>query len=145
MNSKVACQKLLGDLTQRNLGGLSFWTQPNSWHHFMSDHIVTFSVLPIDPEHTLLRTKWLVHKDAVEGRDYDPKELSLVWHATNKQDGALVERTHLGATSPAYQPGPYSPYTEELVEKFMSWYFKRLRAETGLGAGATVSPIAASG
>ncbi len=47
--------------------------------------------------------------------------------------------------SPAYQQGPYSPYTEELVEKFMSWYFKRLRAETGLGAGATVSSLAASG
>jgi glycine betaine catabolism A len=145
MNSKVACQKLLGDLTQRNLGGLSFWTQPNSWHHFMSDHIVTFSVLPIDAEHTLLRTKWLVHKDAVEGKDYDPKELSSVWHATNKQDGALVERTHSGSQSSAYVPGPYSPYTEELVEKFMSWYFKRLRAETGAGAGATVSSIAATG
>jgi Rieske 2Fe-2S family protein len=145
MNSKVACQKLLGDLTQRNLGGLSFWTQPNSWHHFMSDHIVTFSVLPIDAHHTLLRTKWLVHKDAVEGRDYDPKELSEVWHATNKQDGALVERTHLGAQSGAYQQGPYSPYTEELVEKFINWYIKGLRAETGLGAGATVSSLAASG
>jgi Rieske 2Fe-2S family protein len=107
----------------------------------MSDHIVTFSVLPIDPEHTLLRTTWLVHKDAVEGRDYDPKELSLVWHATNKQDGALVERTYQGTLSPGYQPGPYSPYTEELVEKFMSWYIKRLRAETGLGA-ATVSSLA---
>lgn len=141
MNSKVACQKLLGNLTQRNLGGLSFWTQPNSWHHFMSDHIVTFSVLPIDPEHTLLRTKWLVHKDAVEGRDYDPKELSEVWRATNKQDGELVERTHIGTQSQAYQQGPYSPYTEELVEKFMSWYFKRLRAETGIAAGS-VSPIA---
>jgi glycine betaine catabolism A len=145
MNSKVACQKLLGELEQRNLGGLSFWTQPNSWHHFMSDHIVTFSALPIDAEHTLLRTKWLVHKDAVEGRDYDPKELSSVWHATNKQDGSLVERTHIGSQSAAYQPGPYSPYTEGLVEKFMSWYFKRLRAETGLGAGANVSSMAASG
>lgn len=143
MNSSVACQKLLGDLTQRNLGGLSFWTQPNSWHHFMSDHIVTFSVLPIDAEHTLLRTKWLVHKDAVEGKDYDPKDLSSVWHATNKQDGALVERTHIGSQNPAYQPGPYSPYTEELVEKFISWYFKRLRAETGL-APASVSSLAAS-
>lgn len=143
MNSKVACQKLLGELTQRNLGGLSFWTQPNSWHHFMSDHIVTFSVLPIDPERTLLRTKWLVHKDAVEGRDYDPKELSEVWHATNKQDGSLVERTQIGSQSAAYQPGPYSPYTEELVEKFMSWYFKRLRTETGQES-AIVSPFAAS-
>ncbi len=145
MNSKVACEKLLGDLTQRNLGGLSFWTQPNSWHHFMSDHIVTFSAMPIDAEHTLLRTKWLVHKDAIEGKDYDVKALSEVWHATNKQDGALVERTHAGSQSSAYQPGPYSPYTEELVEKFMSWYFKRLRAETGLGAGSTVSAMKASG
>jgi len=143
MSSKVACQKLLGDLTLRNLGGLSFWTQPNSWHHFMSDHIVTFSVLPIDPEHTLLRTKWLVHKDAVAGRDYDPKELSEVWHATNKQDGALVERTQIGSHSSAYAPGPYSPYTEPLVEKFMSWYFKRLGAETGLAAAPGAAPIAA--
>jgi Rieske 2Fe-2S family protein len=143
LDSKVACKKLLGSLTQRNLGGLSFWTQPNSWHHFMSDHIVTFSVLPIDAEHTLLRTKWLVHKDAVEGRDYDPQELSAVWHATNRQDGALVERTQVGSHSSAYQPGPYSPFTEELVEKFMSWYFQRLRSETG-HESAIVSPFAAS-
>lgn len=143
LDSKVACKKLLGDLALRNLGGLSFWTQPNSWHHFMSDHIVTFSVLPMDPEHTLLRTKWLVHKDAVEGQDYDPKELSAVWHATNMQDGALVERTQVGSHSAAYVPGPYSPYTEELVEKFMSWYFQRLRTATG-HESATVSPFAAS-
>ena len=32
------------------LGGLSVWTQPNSWHHFMSDHIVSFSVLPLAAE-----------------------------------------------------------------------------------------------
>ncbi len=145
MTSQVACQKLLGDLTQRNLGGLSFWTQPNSWHHFMSDHIVTFSVLPIDPGHTLLRTRWLVHKDAVEGRDYDAADLSSVWRATNKQDGALVELTHIGSQNAAYQQGPYSPYTEELVEKFMSWYVQRLRAETGLSAGASVSSLAANG
>jgi Rieske 2Fe-2S family protein len=128
MDSKVACQKLLGDLTQRNLGGLSFWTQPNSWHHFMSDHIVTFSVMPIDAEHTLLRTKWLVHKDAVEGVDYDPKKISEVWRATNKQDSTLVERTQRGANSEWYEPGPYSPYTEELVEKFTNWYIQRLEA-----------------
>jgi Rieske 2Fe-2S family protein len=145
INTKVACQRLLGDLQQRNLGGLSFWTQPNSWHHFMSDHIVTFSVLPIDEGRTLLRTKWLVHKDAVEGRDYDPVELSSVWRATNRQDGALVERTHQGAECPAYEPGPYSPYTEIFVEKFMSWYIQRLRAVIGLGSGASVTSLAASG
>jgi len=126
MDGKVASQKLLGDFSQRNLGGLSFWTQPNSWHHFMSDHIITFSAIPIDAEHTLVRTTWLVHKDAVEGVDYNIDRLCKVWRATNKQDSTLVERTHRGVKSNQYLPGPYSPYTEELVEKFTNWYIQRL-------------------
>ena len=128
MDSKVACNKLLGELTQRNLGGLSFWTQPNSWHHFMSDHIVTISAMPIDANHTMLRTKWLVNKDAVEGVDYDIKRITEVWQATNRQDSTLVERTQRGTTSEWYEPGPYSPYTEDLVEKFANWYIQRLEA-----------------
>ena len=142
MDSLVACQKLLGDLTQRNLGGLSFWTQPNSWHHFMSDHIVTFSVLPIDAQHTLLSTKWLVHKDALEGKDYDTKKITEVWQATNKQDSTLVERTQRGVHSDQYEPGPYSPYTEELVEKFTNWYIQRL--EITIADKVNVIPIKAA-
>ena len=126
IDTKVACNKLLGNLTQPALGGLSVWTQPNSWQHFMSDHIVSFSVLPIAANRTLLRTRWLVHKDAQEGVDYDVNKLSSVWIATNAQDSALVERTHLGVSSPAYQPGPYSPYTEGLVNVFCEWYLKHL-------------------
>ena len=142
MDGKVASRKLLGKLTQRNLGGLSFWTQPNSWHHFMSDHIVTFSALPIDAEHTLVRSTWLVHKDAVEGVDYDIKKLSEVWRATNKQDSNLVERTQRGVKSDQYEPGPYSPYTEELVEKFTNWYIQRL--EIAITNKANVIPIKAA-
>lgn len=134
MDSKVACKKLLGDLTLRNLGGLSYWTQPNSWHHFMSDHIVTFTVLPIDAHTTLLRTKWLVHKDAVEGVDYDKDHLAAVWRATNRQDGALVERCQFGSRNPEYRPGPYSPFTEELVEKFTAWYVGRMREAAGIAS-----------
>jgi Rieske 2Fe-2S family protein len=142
MDSKVACQKLLGNLTQRNLGGLSFWTQPNSWHHFMSDHIVTFSALPIDAEHTHLRTTWLVHKDAVEGKDYNVNKITEVWRATNQQDSTLVERTMRGVHSDQYEPGPYSPYTEELVEKFTNWYIQRL--EIAVADKANVIPIKAT-
>jgi Rieske 2Fe-2S family protein len=129
IDTKVACRKLLGTLTRADLGGLSLWTQPNSWHHFMSDHIVSFSVLPIAPGKTLLRTRWLVHKDAQEGVDYDLDKLTSVWTATNDQDGSLVERAHAGVSSSAYEPGPYSPFTEGLVEKFCEWYLDRLSAE----------------
>lgn len=132
LDTKVACRRLLGNLTDPQLGGLSFWTQPNSWHHFMSDHIVTFSVIPLDAHNTLVRTKWLVHRDAVEGVDYDIGNLTGVWEATNRQDADLVELAHAGARSPAYEPGPYSPYTEGLVDQFCNWYVSRLAA--GLGA-----------
>jgi Rieske 2Fe-2S family protein len=126
LSTEVACRKLLGGQTERKLGGLHFWTQPNSWHHFMSDHAVVFSVLPLDPEHSLLRTKWLVHKDAVEGVDYDIQKLTEVWVATNAQDSELVGYQHSGVSSPAYEPGPYSPYTEGLVDKFANWYLGRI-------------------
>jgi glycine betaine catabolism A len=132
VDTRVASRKLLGQLPQAALGGLSVWTQPNSWHHFMSDHIVSFSVLPIAPDRTLLRTRWLVHKDAEEGVDYHVDRLTSVWTATNSQDGALVERAHQGISSPAYEPGPYSPFTEGLVDGFCDWYLGRLAA--GLAA-----------
>jgi glycine betaine catabolism A len=126
LDTRVACRLLLGDFTNAKLGGLSFWTQPNSWHHFLGDHIVTFSALPIDAGRTLVRTKWLVNKDAVEGVDYDLARLTEVWTATNAQDSDLVGICQRGAESPAYQPGPYSPNTEMLVEKFCTWYIGRM-------------------
>ncbi|MBT0570706.1 aromatic ring-hydroxylating dioxygenase subunit alpha [Curvibacter sp. CHRR-16] len=130
MNAEVASKRLLGDLKDPALGGLSFWTQPNSWHHFMSDHVVSFSVLPLAADATLVRTTWCVHKDAVEGVDYDVANLTKVWNATNDQDRRLVEETQVGVASGAYEPGPYSPYTEDLVEKFAVWYVDRLREQT---------------
>ncbi|CAN5456568.1 aromatic ring-hydroxylating dioxygenase subunit alpha [soil metagenome] len=132
LDTKIASKRLLGGINDPQSGGLSFWTQPNSWHHFMSDHIVTFSAIPLGPEETLVRTKWLVHKDAIEGHDYDLENLTSVWNATNRQDADLVEISQAGVRSPAYEPGPYSPFTEGLVEKFCGWYLGRLSA--GLAA-----------
>lgn len=126
-DTRIACRRLLGRLTDRKLGALSVWTQPNSWHHFMSDHVVSFAVLPLTPERTLLRTKWLVHKEAVEGQDYDTANLTFVWEATNRQDAGLVEVAQQGVRNAAYEPGPYSPYTEGLVAKFGEWYISRLQ------------------
>ena len=120
------CARLLGDVPSARLGHLSVHLQPNSWFHFVSDHVITFSVLPLAPDRSVLRTTWLVHADAVEGQDYDVDSLTRVWRATNDQDRTLVARTQLGVSSPAYVPGPYSP-TEGQVEAFVNWYVGRLR------------------
>jgi Rieske 2Fe-2S family protein len=126
MDGSPLCTRLLGDVPSARFGHLSVHLQPNSWFHFVSDHIVTFSVLPLGPDRSLLRTTWLVHADAVEGQDYDVDALTRVWRATNDQDRTLVTRTQLGVSSPAYVPGPYSP-TEGQVEAFVNWYVGRLR------------------
>lgn len=134
LDTRVASKKLLGQFTDAKLGGLSFWTHPNSWHHFMSDHVVTFSVLPIAPDRTLVRTTWLVHKDAIEGQDYQLDNLKMVWTMTNQQDADLVRLAQLGTEMPAYQPGPYSIYTEPHVEAFCAWYIERLKDYLAPGA-----------
>lgn len=106
---------------------LSVWTQPNSWHHFCHDHVVTFSLTPLGPDRTLLRTSWLVHEDAQAGVDYDPDNLAAVWRATNAQDSALAALNHAGVATDGYRPGPYS-LEEKLVDAFKSFYVDRARA-----------------
>jgi Rieske 2Fe-2S family protein len=123
----AACRRLLADFPTARLGRLGLHMQPNAWFHFMADHAITFSVIPLAPDRTLVRTTWLVHPDAVEGVDYDLDTLTRVWRATNDQDAVFVARAQLGATSPAYLPGPYSP-TEYQVEAFINWYVTRLKA-----------------
>jgi glycine betaine catabolism A len=127
VSTRVASTKLFGDLTRRDLGDTHLWTH-NSWTHIMSDHAVVSYIIPLAPDKTLVRSKWLVHADAVEGVDYDIKDLTEVWIATNTQDKHLVEITHEGTQDPAYRPGTFSPFTEAYVDQFSRWYAARLNA-----------------
>ncbi|WP_027966237.1 aromatic ring-hydroxylating oxygenase subunit alpha [Halomonas halocynthiae] len=126
MDGKQGCKKLMGRLTNPDMGSLRILNLPNSWSHFMGDHAVVFRVLPLGPQKTVVTTKWLVHKDAVEGVDYDPEELRKVWDATNDQDRRLAEQNQRGINSKAYQPGPYSKTFEFGVIDFVDWYCERL-------------------
>jgi Rieske 2Fe-2S family protein len=127
LDTQVACTRLFGDLTRRDLGDMHLWTH-NSWTHVMSDHAVISYIIPLSPDRTLVRTKWLVHADAVEGVDYDLSTLTHVWSATNQQDADLVAITHNGTQDPAYSPGPFSAFTESYVDQFSRWYAARLAA-----------------
>ncbi|WP_018156476.1 aromatic ring-hydroxylating oxygenase subunit alpha [Demetria terragena] len=126
MDGTAACRKLLGDLDTARLGRMSLHHQPNMWSHFMADHAVVFSVLPLAADRTLVRTTWLVHQDAVEGEDYDLDHLTDVWIKTNEQDATFCRRAQEGVTDPAYEPGPYAP-TEYHVDAFVTWYTERLQ------------------
>ncbi len=126
IDGTAASQKLLGDFDTPRLGRASLHHQPNFWSHFLADHAVTSVAIPLGPTRTLVRTTWLVHKDAVEGRDYDLDNLTKVWTLTNEQDATFVARAQSGVNSPAYEPGPYAP-TEYDVDAFCTWYIDEVR------------------
>ena len=122
MSTKAAVAKPMGAMPFRDAGSLLFFHYPNTWNHFLGDHAITFRVLPISATETEVTTTWLVHKDAVEGVDYDLKTLTEVWLATNDEDRLVVEENQKGILSPAYEPGPYSTLQEEGVIQFVDWY-----------------------
>jgi len=126
LDSKAACKRLLGSFKEAALGTLHFHLQPNAWFHFLGDHIITFSVIPLSRARTLVRTTWLVHAEAEEGKDYDVNNLTGVWEATNAQDAAFVAETQRGVTSPRYVPGPLGS-AEFMVDYFHRWYVERMR------------------
>jgi Rieske 2Fe-2S family protein len=128
LDTRVACTRLFGHLARRDLGDVHLWTH-NSWTHVMSDHAVISYIIPLAPDKTLVRTKWLVNADAVEGVDYDIDTLTEVWKATNRQDADLVAITHSGTQDPGYIPGPFSAFTESYVDQFSRWYAARLAAQ----------------
>lgn len=117
---------LSDDVQGGGIGALMLFHYPSSWNHVLIDHAVTFRVLPLTPLTTAVTTKWLVHKDAVEGVDYDLETLTHVWIETNNQDRRIVEDNASGVASPAYLPGPYSAVHEGGVMQFVDWYARTI-------------------
>lgn len=135
LDGNIACKKLLGNLTEPDLGSVRMFRVPHNWNHFLSDHIIHFRVLPISADRTELRTTWLVHEDAVEGVDYDVEHLTAVWKATNSEDGMLAENNHRGVLSKAYRPGPYAP-SEFMLTHFTDWYAGKMAKYAGISPAA---------
>ncbi len=72
MTGRAAVRRPLSDsVAEPDIGTLLMFHFPTTWNHVLADHAISFRVLPISPTQTQLTTKWLVHRDAVEGVDYD--------------------------------------------------------------------------
>ncbi len=127
----AVCRPLSADVTLPAIGTLLMFHYPSIWNHVLGDHAVSFRVLPLSATETQITTKWLVNKDAVEGRDYDLGELTRVWLATNDQDRRVIEENQRGILSPAYEPGPYSPEHESGTMQFVDWYCAALERSLG--------------
>ena len=122
LDGRYACSKLLIPSGEGYIGTLRWATEPNAFSQALRDHAFTFEAWPIDVGTTHVRAKWLVHKDAVEGRDYELPHLTALWSATNDQDKWLAENNFRGVQGAGYVPGPYSSNDEKKVIDFVNWY-----------------------
>ena len=140
MSGRAAVARSFSDSVRaESIGALLLYHYPTTWNHVLGDQAVSFRVLPLGPDATAVTTKWLVHKDAVEGVDYDLAELIHVWTETNDQDRRIVEENARGIHSPAYEPGPYSMVHEGGTAQFVDWYARALEPRLAGGARKPLS------
>ena len=84
MSGKAAVRRPLADsIAEPDTGTLLLFHFPSTWNHVLADHAISFRVLPISPTQTQLTTKWLVHRDAVEGVDYDLSRIDRLYCRVN--------------------------------------------------------------
>jgi glycine betaine catabolism A len=122
MDGRLSCGKLMCDVANGDIGSMRWSLEPHCFAHATSDVTFMFSAMPTGPQETVVTSKWLVHKDAVEGVDYRVDELIELWTRTNLQDRDLCETNQRGVNSLGYIPGPYSEEAEALVMRFVDWY-----------------------
>jgi Rieske 2Fe-2S family protein len=116
------------------LPGISGWTHKTRiaitdystgyWQAY-DDHVAVARFTPRGPEFTDCEIFWLVHPDAVEGKDYVAKNLMALWDITIREDIWIVENNHLGVKSGAYGPGRYSKNEGEPSD-FVAWYMNEV-------------------
>jgi glycine betaine catabolism A len=122
LDGNMLVSRRLASLDASSLGGLRWATEANSFCHVFADYAMMFAAVPIGPQETRVTCKWLVHRDAREGTDYDIERLTELWTATNLQDRALSENNQRGVNSRGYVPGPYSEKAEDFLIRFNHWY-----------------------
>jgi glycine betaine catabolism A len=120
---------LLGTATDYDGGVTSFTHLPIIWYLACNDHAMLARFTPRSVLETELELTWLVHENAVEGRDFDTDEVAWLWSTTAAQDKTICENNQLGILSSRYQPGPLTS-TEGSVAAFHAWYLGELLADS---------------
>jgi Rieske 2Fe-2S family protein len=131
--------RTLGGVAEAEIGSLRFSLYPSLFAHAHADYAIVVQLLPTGPRHTRVSCRWLVHREAQEGRDYDRETLLAVWRATNEEDRVFCERNQRGVESIGYRPGPYADPSEAQVAGFVDWYCTTLQAALAAPAQAGVA------
>lgn len=107
-----------GGVTSVHVGGTSFMV-------CYPDHGLIYRFVPKTVDTCEMELIWLVHGEAVEGRDYDPARLTWLWRTTTQQDKKIIEHTARGVRSHYFVPGPLAPM-ERNERRYIDWYLEEI-------------------
>jgi len=124
---------LLGRLQDRDAGILAIVMFPNFWFEASSDYACSMRRTPLSPTLCEVEASWLVHEEAMEGRDFEGERVTAFWRITGEQDWTLCENNQAGVNCSRYRPGPYATI-ESGPETFVRWYLRELSGSGQRGA-----------
>lgn len=107
-----------GGATDLSLGILNYFL-------IYSDHMVGYRFVPRDVQQTDIQVVWMVRGDAREGHEYEPEELSWLWHVTSQDDERIIRHNQAGVNSHFFKPGPLAEM-EWAINDFYDFYKGRL-------------------
>jgi len=119
--------RLMGDFGDYDGNSTYFDIGPLSDFLAYADHGVIYRFIPRAVQQTEMEVLWLVHEDAIEGKDYDLERLTWLWNTTSAEDKKIVEANQAGVNSRFFVPGPYS-LQEPYARRFVEWYLSELAA-----------------
>ena len=112
---------LMGAFSAYDRAQTALALNPLSYIIASNDHAAVFRFTPRGPCSTDVEVLWLVHAEAVVGKDYDVATLVRVWDVTLQEDKIITENNQAGIESTRYEPGRYSEH-ERRVVTFHQWY-----------------------
>ena len=117
--------RLMGSFSEPDGSSTYFDVGPISDFLAYADHGVIYRFIPRSVDRTEMEVIWLVHGDAVEGRDFDLERLTWLWKTTSAEDKKIVEMNQAGVVSRYFEPGPYSNQESHAL-RFIDWYLQEL-------------------
>jgi Rieske 2Fe-2S family protein len=88
---------------------------PSAFISFHPDYVLVHRAQALALDRTRVSCDWYFHPDAIAAPGFDPAPAIDFWDLTNRQDWELCANAHLGVTSRAWQPGPYSELESQLA------------------------------
>lgn len=108
--SGTACAPIIGGIQGADLQQVYYYSIfPNLLVSLHPDYVMMHTVWPRGTDRSLVRCAWLFAPESFSEPAFNPDDAIHFWDETNRQDWEVCEATHLGVSSRAYVPGPFSP------------------------------------